>query len=301
MSIDVHALRLQETIEYPDSDGEPLADNNEQLRLIFLIKNELDDIFADDKGIAVEGDLLWYPVEGHPEIRRAPDTMVIFGRPKQYRGSYKQWVEDGVAPQVAFEIISPGNTGEEMREKRRFYERYGVEEYYEYDPDRLEVRGWLRMNGTFQPLDQMNGWVSPRLGIRFEQSELGELRLYRPDGRPFRHFVEVARFAQQAELRAEQEQLRAEREFQRAELERLRAEEERERAELERLRAEEEHRQVLLERERFEQASKQAEIERERAEREFQRAELERLEKETLQNELEKLRAQLSALKKDEE
>ena len=61
--------------------------------------------------------------------------MVAFGRPKGYRGSYKQWEEDGIAPQVVFEILSPGNRRDEMVRKFAFYERYGVEEYYIYDPD----------------------------------------------------------------------------------------------------------------------------------------------------------------------
>lgn len=52
--------------------------------------------------------LLWYPVESHPEIRTAPDVLVVFGRPKGHRGSYKQWEEDNIPPQVVFEILSPG-------------------------------------------------------------------------------------------------------------------------------------------------------------------------------------------------
>ncbi len=32
--------------------------------------------------------------------------MVVFGRPKGDRGSYKQWLENQIAPQVVFEILS---------------------------------------------------------------------------------------------------------------------------------------------------------------------------------------------------
>ena len=35
--------------------------------------------------------------------------MVVFGRPKGRRGSYRQWEEDNIPPQVVFEILSPGN------------------------------------------------------------------------------------------------------------------------------------------------------------------------------------------------
>jgi Uma2 family endonuclease len=95
----------------------------------------------------VAGDLLWYPVEGHPEICTAPDALVAFGRPKGFRGSYKQFEENGIAPQVVFEVLSPGNRPKAMTEKRKFYEKYGVDEYYIYDPDDIELTGYLRADG----------------------------------------------------------------------------------------------------------------------------------------------------------
>ncbi|CDN15267.1 protein of unknown function DUF820 [Richelia intracellularis] len=60
------------------------------------------------------------------------DVMVVFGRLKGDRGSYLQWQEDSIPPQVIFEILSPGNTQREMIEKYDFYRPYGVEEYYLY-------------------------------------------------------------------------------------------------------------------------------------------------------------------------
>jgi len=56
----------------------------------------------------------------------------------------------------------------------------------------------------------MNGWVSPALGVRFTV-ESGEVRLFYPDGRPFLTFEELARAKAEAEARAEAEaQARAE-------------------------------------------------------------------------------------------
>ena len=66
---------------------------------------------------------MWYPV---PDRRMAgpiaPDVLVGFGRPKGRRGSYKQWEENGVAPQVVFEIRSPSKSVKEMEDKRDFYD-----------------------------------------------------------------------------------------------------------------------------------------------------------------------------------
>lgn len=44
---------------------------------------------------------------------------------------------------MVFEILSPGNRPSEMLRKFKFYERYGVQEYYLYDPDDVELTGWL--------------------------------------------------------------------------------------------------------------------------------------------------------------
>jgi Uma2 family endonuclease len=272
LSTDIHSFNL-DTTEYPSSDGQPMAENNEQLRLIFLIKNELDALFAG-QDVAVEGDLLWYPVQYHPDISRAPDTMVIFGRPKRYRRSYMQWLENNVPPQVAFEILSPSNKPEEMLAKRNFYETYGVEEYYEYNPESLELRGWQRVNGLFQAIPQMNGWISPRLGIRFEIDDYGQLQLYRPNGQLFRSFVEL-------ENRLIAEQQRAEAETLRAKQERLRAEAEIYRAERERQRTLQAQQQTEQERQAKETALQQAEQERQAKETERLKAEQERQAKET--------------------
>lgn len=200
--------QITSSIIYPDSDGQPMADNTKQFRWIVVIKENLELLFADRPDIFVAGDLLWYPIEGNNTIRLAPDTMVAFGRPKGDRGSYKQWEEDGIAPQVVFEVLSPGNRLAAMAKKLQFYKRYGVEEYYVYDPDDVELIGWLRSNSDLEVIEEMSGWVSPRLQIRFEITP-ETLQIYRPDGEPFLSFVELAQLREQERQRADAEQQRA--------------------------------------------------------------------------------------------
>lgn len=177
-------------VVYPDSDGQPMADNTRQFRWIVTIKENLELLFVDDPMVFVAGDLLWYPVEGNPLMRQAPDVMVVFSRPKGDRGSYQQWKEENVVPQVVFEILSPGNRLKEMTKKFKFYDRYGVEEYYIYDPDRVDLAGWQRSYGEFEAIEEINHWVSPRLGIRFVLQP-DTLEIYRPDGDRFLSFVEL--------------------------------------------------------------------------------------------------------------
>lgn len=113
--------------------------------------------------------------------------MVALGRPPGYRGSYKPWEEENIAPQVVFEILSPSNTRREMGEKQKFYENYGVLEAYYYDPPRKDFWGFVRqqpdevytlITALYLP------WTSPLLQIRFELFEDG-LSVFYPDGELF--------------------------------------------------------------------------------------------------------------------
>lgn len=204
---------------YPESDGKPMADNTKQFEYITTIKHGLDKLFAQSPTVFVAGDLLWYPVEGNPRIAAAPDVMVAFGRPKGDRRSYLQWEEDNIAPQVVFEILSHNNRTSEMVNKFRFYERYGVEEYYLFNPENGEFAGWTRSNDLLQPIDEPAGWTSPRLDVRFEIED-NELALYEPSGERFLSYLEMADVVQEQTRRAEHEARRAELEARRAESER---------------------------------------------------------------------------------
>jgi Uma2 family endonuclease len=183
MSVSIEK-RASSAIIYPDSDDQPIAENTLQFEWIVTIKEGLDRAFHDRNDVFVAGDLLWYPVEGRPDICTAPDALVVIGRPKGHRGSYKQWEEGGIAPQAVFEVLSPGNRPGQMIEKFKFYERYGVDEYYLYDPDFVHLDGFQRMGAELRGLREMNGWISPGLDIRFDLSG-GDLKIYGPDGRPF--------------------------------------------------------------------------------------------------------------------
>jgi Uma2 family endonuclease len=188
-------------VYYPDSDGKRMADNTQQFRWIGVLAGNLAALFRDRPDVFVSGDQLWYPVEGEPNISTAPDVYVVFGRPKGDRGSYRQWEEGGVPMTVVFEINSPGNTVPEMADKLAFYDDYGVEEYYFYDPDSNALQGWARRGSVLARVRPMHGHVSPRLGVRFDLSR-PELVVYRPDGRPFLTFEQLEEERERAERRA---------------------------------------------------------------------------------------------------
>jgi Uma2 family endonuclease len=202
-------------ILYPESDGQPMADNTKQARWMVVLFCNLSAIYRGRDDVFVAMNLFWYPVEGQPEVRTAPDVLVVFGRPKGDRGSYRQWEEGGIPLTVVFEILSPGNTVAEMDDKQLFYEEHGVEEYYVYDPDHNRLMAWLRQGNILRRVRPMQGLVSPRLGIRFDLTG-PEMTVYGPDGRRFLTFEELEKIRLETEQRASQAEQRASQAEQRA-------------------------------------------------------------------------------------
>ena len=71
-----------------------------------------------------------------------------------------------------------------------------------YPPFPAHAEGWTRKGERFARIAEMNGWVSPRLGMRFELQD-GNLRLFGSDGREFRSPAEIAAERDAAERRAD--------------------------------------------------------------------------------------------------
>ena len=84
-----------------------MSDTTLQFKWIVTIEGGLDALFIDDPDVFVAGDLLWYPTEGKPGIRSAPDVMVVFGRPKGDWGSYMQWGKTGLHPRWCSRLSHP--------------------------------------------------------------------------------------------------------------------------------------------------------------------------------------------------
>ena len=212
-------------IFYPDSDGQPMANNTEHFERIATTKYGLESVFAEREDVFVAGDLFWYPVEGRVNTVLAPDVMVALGRPKGKRKSYKQWEEGGIAPQVVFEFLSESNTQPEMTRKAMFFERYGVQEYYIYDLRNKELSGFIRFQEQdveMEPIPDMSHWQSPRLGISFDISS-GDLVLRKPNGEPFMSYDEVENLLYQEQQRANAQEQRANAQEQRANAQEQRA------------------------------------------------------------------------------
>ena len=83
-----------------------------------------------------------------------------------------------------------------------------AENTLQFDPERNRLEVWLRQDGRLAPMAYVNGWTSPRLGIRFAL-RAETLEIFDPAGRPFLSPVELARGARQAEAQAREAEARA--------------------------------------------------------------------------------------------
>ena len=147
-------VRPAATVEYPSGDGQPMAENDWQLRAILDSVSALLTHFRDRPDVYVSGDLFIYYEEGNPRARVAPDVFVVFGVPNHKRPIYKLW-EEGAVPAFVMEVASVSTWREDDGRKAKLYERLGVQEYWQYDPTGeylgLKLKGRRLVDGAYVP------------------------------------------------------------------------------------------------------------------------------------------------------
>ena len=112
------------TIEYPDSDGEPMAENDHQLTAMLDAISTLREWFIDREDVYAGGDMLIYYEMNDNETRVAPDVFVVFGTGNHKRNSWIVWRE-GKAPDIVMELASGSTWRRDMREKAGHLRRNG--------------------------------------------------------------------------------------------------------------------------------------------------------------------------------
>ncbi len=252
---------IPELIDYPDTDGEPMAESDVQRDYLTYLVESLKIHFQDQPQVYVSGNLLIYYKPGNSQVSISPDVFVVFGVPKQPRRSYQTWVE-GKGPDWVMEITSSSTRTQDEKIKPGLYQKLGVKEYFQYDPtgDYLTpaLQGRRLVGQSYQNLpvwSQADGssiLFSAVLDLQFHLIA-GQLRVFNP--------------ATQRYLLNHSETLKAyHQESERAELEYTRAE-------LEKQRAKKALVQVAQEKQLTRKALRQATQEKQRAEQEQQRAE----------------------------
>lgn len=203
-------------IEYPDSDGLPMAEGDIQRKYLTYCTEALELHFQARSDVYVAGNLFIYYEEGNPASVVAPDVFVIFGVSKQQRQSYKTWENSDEAPAFVMEITSNSTKTQDQGAKRGIYRFLGVQEYVQYDPtgDYLNplLQGLSLQEENYFPIaltplaDGGLSLPSAVLGLELHLSPSGELRFYDPvRQQKLLSHAELDQARREAEARAEQE------------------------------------------------------------------------------------------------
>ncbi len=214
MSVGQRDLAVE--LQYPESDGKPLAETDIHRQLIIDLIFALENFFRNAPDVYVSGNLLLYYEEGNPKKNLSPDVFVARGVGKSPRRVYKLW-EEGHPPEVVIEVSSRATWGEDLQKKWMLYAQMGVKEYFIFDPEydylATPLLAYRLEEGQFVPLEVKDGRVRSQV-LGLELVDTGEtLRLLEPQTG---QFLLTPREVEQARQQAEAEVARL-----REELERL--------------------------------------------------------------------------------
>lgn len=162
-TFDLHPVR---EVDYPSSDGQPMAETDFQRKPLTYAVDALAVHFRNRDDIYVSGNLFIYYEEGNPKAAVAPDVFVVIGAAKHDRASYRLWQEPKT-PDFVMEITSKRTRSEDQGSKRGLYAFLGVEEYWQYDPtgDYLDppLKGLRLVEENYQPIAAMVGAAGRRV------------------------------------------------------------------------------------------------------------------------------------------
>lgn len=205
------------TIVYPTGDGTPVAETYDHLYALFITLEVLRQYLRGQQATVLGNQFLYY-AQGLPNLRVAPDVMVIFDVEPGGRDSYKVW-EEGSVPAIIFEMTSKGTRQKDEVSKYELYEAMGVLEYWQFDPKAEWIteglRGYRLENETYVPITD---GISRVLGLRLTAADnliefydlKTEQKLLIPDEQRERADQEAQRADQaEAELRTLKAKLKA--------------------------------------------------------------------------------------------
>lgn len=202
----MNAIPLEQDIEYPTSDGQPMAETSLHLRVMFDVIFGLRRRYAAVPDLWVGGNLFLCYEKGNPQAIVAPDVLLAKGISKWDRPNYLLWQE--TVPSLVVELTSRKTRREDVGKKKALYERLGIDEYILFDPYgeylKPSLQGFRLLKSGYQPIPQTDdgSLLSRTTGVRFQrEGERLRLRDAR-SGEPVLWSEEIEAARVQAEARA---------------------------------------------------------------------------------------------------
>lgn len=146
-------------IEYPESNGLPMAESDPTRDYLTYAVEALNIYFENNLDVYISGNLFIYYEEGNSKAVVAPDVFVIFGVTKKKRRTYKVWEESNKIPDFVMEITSKSTISEDQGTKKGLYAYLGVKEYFQYDPTadylKPQLQGFRLIEGNYFSLENI--------------------------------------------------------------------------------------------------------------------------------------------------
>jgi len=203
---------LSEVIVFPPtdiwSDEPPLESDVHRLQMQLLI-DCLTWLWQTRNDFYATGNLTIYysPNQIKSQDFRGPDFFVVLGTERKHRKSWVVWGENGQYPNVIVEVISQSTAQVDKVLKKQIYQDvFRTPEYFWFDPDKLELTGFLLVGGQYQPLENNDrGWLWSQQLELYLGVQNGQLRFFMREGQLVPTPMEVAEVAQQQAKIAQQQ------------------------------------------------------------------------------------------------
>jgi Uma2 family endonuclease len=176
---------VAEDLDYPTSDGRPMAETDWHRKLMTTLIETLTAFFAASPRAYGSGNLLVFYEPGNRRRHVAPDVFVVRGVAKHGRPNYLIWRERK-APEFVIELTSSTTRREGVAHKFALYrDVLRVKEYFLFDPfeDYLDppMQGYRLRKGEYVPIKPVEGRLPSRVvGLHLERAG-GNLRLWNPE------------------------------------------------------------------------------------------------------------------------
>ncbi len=155
--------------DLPCDDDVPMETQRHKLQMDILIETLYPWLEQRDNGYVGGNMFLYFSLEqARNQDFRGPDMFVVLDVPKGERLSWVVW-EEGKAPNVVIELLSPSTSHKDKHEKRLVYQnQVRVPEYFWFDPfNANDLVGFSLQHGTYQVLtpDVQDRLISQQLNL----------------------------------------------------------------------------------------------------------------------------------------
>ncbi|NEQ70811.1 MAG: Uma2 family endonuclease [Symploca sp. SIO2D2] len=180
---------IPEDIIFPPSDlesNEPPLESDLHRDQIDLLIRLLRWYWQQRHDFYVSGNVTIYysPQQLKSKDFRGPDFFVVLNTENKPRKSWVVWEENGKYPNIIIELLSDSTAQTDRKLKKQIYQDiFRTPEYFWFDPQSQEFKGFELLRGTYQELQPNDqGWLwSEQLELYLGIHEQ-KLRFFSRDG-----------------------------------------------------------------------------------------------------------------------